>query len=168
MGWRFAPQWRTIDREMPAVIDLTELLRVEDIHLRFQAASVIEAIPRLLRPALTRSFDNQTRIDEIIAAVIKREQDTATMCGALALPHARHSAVGEFVLALAANADGVIAGQNNPRLIFAFVSPEGRRDQHLQLLASLARLSQNPKIVEQIAGASNADQAIDALRSAGI
>jgi mannitol/fructose-specific phosphotransferase system IIA component (Ntr-type) len=86
----------------------------------------------------------------------------------LALPHARHGAVGEFILSLAANASGVIAGRSEPRLIFAFVSPEGRREQHLQLLAWLARISQNRKLIEQIAGASSADQVLDALRQAGV
>jgi mannitol/fructose-specific phosphotransferase system IIA component (Ntr-type) len=152
---------------MPATVDLTEVLRVEDIHLNFKAASVIEAIPLLLRPALIRRLGQRAVVDEIVAAVIKREEETATLCGPLALPHARHSAVAEFILSLAASADGAIAGRSEPRLIFAFVSPEGRREQHLQLLAWLARISQNRKLIEQIAGASSTDQVLDALRGAG-
>jgi mannitol/fructose-specific phosphotransferase system IIA component (Ntr-type) len=73
--------------------------------------------------------------------------------------------VNDFVVALGANADGVIGGEPQPRVMFAFVSPEYRREQHLQLLAALARLSQNEWIVEKIAGASTAEQVLDALRA---
>jgi len=48
------------------------------------------------------------------------------------------------------------------------ISPEGKREQHLQLLASLARLSQNPKVVDQIAAASSADQVIETMRRIGV
>ncbi|HEX9407900.1 MAG TPA: PTS sugar transporter subunit IIA [Thermoanaerobaculia bacterium] len=153
---------------MPATLDLTELLHVDDIHFDFRAASIIEAIPLLLRPALERRGEHRQRIDEIIASAIRREEDTPTRCGPLALPHARHAGVADFILSLGVNSAGILPGHPEPRLVFAFVSPEERREQHLQLLASLARLSQNEWIVEKIAGASAADQVVDALRSAGV
>ena len=153
---------------MAAAVDLTELLNVDDIHFRFEARTIVEAIPILLRPALMRRVNDRQMIDDIIAAAIKREEETPTRCGSLALPHARHSGIADFILSLGLNSSGVIAGQPEPRLIFAFVSPEGRREQHLHLLASLARLSQNESIIEKIAGASAAEQVLDALRSAGV
>ena len=153
---------------MPATLDVTELLHVDDIHFNFQADSVIAAIPLLLRPAILRRVPDAALADRIVAAAVKREEDTSTRCGPLGLPHARSADVADFILALGVNASGVITGQPEPRLMFAFVTPEGRREQHLQLLASLARLSQNERIVEQIAGASTADQVRDALRAAGV
>ena len=153
---------------MPATVDLTELLHVDDIHFNFQTASVVEAIPLLLRPAIMRRRNDSALADRIVAAAIKREEDTSTRCGPLGLPHARSAEVSEFILALGVNASGVIAGHPEPRLIFAFVSPEGRREQHLQLLASLARLSQNERTVEKIAGAATADGVLEALRAAGV
>lgn len=153
---------------MPATVDLTELLHVDDIHFNFQTASVVEAIPLLLRPAIMRRRNDSALADRIVAAAIKREEDTSTRCGPLGLPHARSAEVSEFILALGVNASGVIAGHPEPRLIFAFVSPEGRREQHLQLLASLARLSQNERTVEKIAGAATADEVLEALRAAGV
>jgi len=146
--------------------DVADVLRAADIHIRFRAASVIEAIPQLLRPALTRRSIDAATIEDMITAAVRREQDTSTRCGPIGLPHARSAAVNDFVVALGANPDGVIEGEPQPRVIFAFVSPENRREQHLQLLAALARLSQNEAIVEKIAGASSADQVMDALRVA--
>lgn len=150
---------------MPATIDLTELLRADDVHLQFAANSVIDAIPLLLRPALERRIHDSNVVDQIVDAAVKREADTSTRCGSLSLPHARSSALSDFILSLGANSAGVITGFPEPRLIFAFVSPEGRREQHLQLLAVLARLSQNERLVEKIAGATNADHVIEILRS---
>jgi mannitol/fructose-specific phosphotransferase system IIA component (Ntr-type) len=144
-------------------IALTDLLDLRDIHLNFEAGSVIEAIPLLLRPPLMRRLHDESVVNTIIDAAIAREKESATLCGTLALPHARHPALDDFVVSLAITAAG-----GNPRLIFAFASPQGKREQHLQLLASLARLSQNASLVDQIASATSADQVLDALRSAGI
>ena len=164
MGRRYVAQ----SSGMPATLDITELLHVDDIHFNFQAASVIDAIPPLLRPAILRRLHDNALAENIVAAAIRREQDTSTRCGPLGLPHARSAEVMEFILALGVNGSGVIAGQPEPRLMFAFVTPEGKREQHLQLLASLARLSQNERIVERIAGASTVDQVLEALRAAGV
>ena len=147
---------------MPAVLDLTEFLRADDIHLRFSAPSVIDAIPLLLRPALARRIGDRNVAEQIIEAAVKREGETSTRCGSLSLPHTRSTAVPAFVLALGSNAAGVI-GEPEPRLIFAFVSPEAQRDQHLQLLATLARLSQNSRMVASIAAATSAGEVIQLL-----
>ena len=148
---------------MQAVFDLTQLLRADDIHLGFQSASVTEAIPVLLRPALERAFGDRDVVEPIIEAAVKREAETSTRCGSLSLPHARSSSVSTFILALGCNPNGVIAGDAEPRLMFAFVSPESQRDQHLQLLATLARLSQNARMVSAIAGATSAEEVLQLL-----
>jgi mannitol/fructose-specific phosphotransferase system IIA component (Ntr-type) len=150
---------------MIATVPLTGLLDRADIQLEFQTASVAEAIPRLLYPALMRRVHDPSVANEIVASAVKREEESSTRCGALLLPHARSPRVDNFVVSLGVNSKGTIAGQPTPRLIFAFASPEGKREQHLQLLASLARLSQNPNVVDQIVAASSVDQVIDALRS---
>ena len=147
-----------------AAFVVADVLRAADIHVGFRAASVVDAIPMLLGPALTRRSIDAATVESVIAAAVRREQDTSTRCGPIGLPHARSASVNDFVVALGANSDGVISGEPQPRVIFAFVSPENRREQHLQLLAALARLSQNEAIVEKIAGASSADQVLDALR----
>ena len=153
---------------MIATLPLTDLLDRADIHLHFRAGSIVEAIPQLLRPALVRRVQDLQLVNTIIDAAIKREEDTPTTCGALALPHARNTDLQNFVLTLGANAEGVIDGHSNLRLIFAFASPESKREQHLQLLASLARLSQNPKVIDQIVSAADANAVMEILRNAGV
>lgn len=152
---------------MPGTIAITDLLRLEDIHVRFAAPSIIDAIPVLLQPALDHHVRSDVR-DEIVASVIRREQETATTCGTLSLPHARNAHVHRFVVAVAANASGVVAGQPEPRIIFAFVSPDAKREEHLHFLASLARVSQNRALIDRIAGASDAGDVLAALRDAGL
>jgi mannitol/fructose-specific phosphotransferase system IIA component (Ntr-type) len=151
---------------MPATIDLSELFHADDVHVRFRADSVIDAIPVLLRPALTRRIHDRDSVERIVEAAIKREEETSTRCGSLYLPHARSASLDDFILALGANTDGVLRGQPEPRLIVAFASPEGRREQHLQLLATLARLSQNAAVVEKIADASGGEEVLQILRTA--
>jgi mannitol/fructose-specific phosphotransferase system IIA component (Ntr-type) len=153
---------------MPGTIAITDLLRVEDVHPHFEALSVIDAIPVLLGPALAHHVSRADVRDEIIAAVIKRERETATACGTLSLPHARHAMVDEFVVSVGANANGIVAAQKEPRIIFAFVSPERKREEHLHFLASLARLSQNRTLVDVIAGANDPEDVLAALRNAGL
>lgn len=153
---------------MPATIALSELLELEDVHVEFQTPSVIDAVPLLLRPPLARRGIPPASIAGILGAVTGRECETSTVCGSLVLPHARSADVSDFVLAVGANASGVVIGAREPRLILAFVSPGPKREQHLQLLASLARLSQNARLVDEIAGAATAAQLIAALRMAGV
>ena len=143
---------------------VADFLDVRDIHLRFRAASVIDAIPPLLQPALSRRLDEST-VRSIINDVVKRETEGTTNCGALGLPHTRSDAVHDFVLSIGVNAEGVIAGQSEPRIMFAFVSPAAGRQEHLNFLAALARLSQNPALVEQIVLAVTPEQVIEAIRS---
>jgi mannitol/fructose-specific phosphotransferase system IIA component (Ntr-type) len=140
---------------------VSDLLEPDDIHLHFNSASIIDAVPRLLEPALTRLLHDPQAGKSIVDAVVRREQETSTRCGALALPHARSSAVDRFVVTLGVR-------DETPRLIFAFVSPEGKREEHLQLLASLARISQNAAVVNAIADAASAGDVIAALRGAGM
>jgi mannitol/fructose-specific phosphotransferase system IIA component (Ntr-type) len=144
---------------------VSDLLDARDIHLRFRAPSVVEAIPALLQPALSRRLDEAT-VRSIIDDVVKRETEGTTNCGPLGLPHARSNAVDDFVLSIGVNSEGMIAGQREPRILFAFVSPAARRQEHLNFLAALARISQNPAIVEQIVRAVTPEQVIEAIRSA--
>lgn len=148
-------------------IAVPELLDVRDVHLGFRASSVLDAIPLLLRPALARRVDDATA-QSIIDAAIKRESEGATMCGPLGLPHARTNAIDDFLLAVAANPRGVIDDQAEPRIMFAFVSPASKRQEHLNLLAALARLSQNPGIVQKVVDAGAPGEVLDILRGAGI
>ncbi|HEX9161436.1 MAG TPA: PTS sugar transporter subunit IIA, partial [Thermoanaerobaculia bacterium] len=140
------------------------LLDARDVHLQFRADSIVAAIPPLLGPALVR-IAGEAAAESIVADVVKREQEGATKCGPIGLPHTRSAAVDEFVLAVAVNPDGVIAGDAEPRIMFAFVSPAARRQEHLNLLAALARLSQNAAVVDQIVRATSPEQVVETLRA---
>lgn len=143
---------------MTQVLPVAEWLDAADIHLRFSAPSIDEAIPLLLRAPLTRECGDDLARQQIIDSIVKREGEGSTVCGPVALPHARNSAVKRFVVSLGINAGGVIEGHAEPRLIIAFVSPEAKREDHLRLLSGLARLAQNPAVVDQLTSATSAEQ----------
>ena len=152
---------------MTQVLPVAEWLDTADFHLRFAAPSIDEAIPLLLRAPLTRECGDDNAAQQVIDSIVKRERDGSTVCGPVALPHTRTSAVKRFVLSLGINARGVIEGQAEPRLILAFVSPEAKREDHLRLLATLARLAQNPAVVDQLTSATSAEQVEKILDAAG-
>jgi mannitol/fructose-specific phosphotransferase system IIA component (Ntr-type) len=152
---------------MTQVLPVAEWLDTADIHLRFSAPSIDEAIPVLLRAPLTRECGADNVAQQVIDSTVKREREGSTVCGPVALPHTRNSAVKRFVLSLGINAGGVIEGHAEPRLIIAFVSPEAKREDHLRLLATLARLSQNPTVVNQLTSATSAEQVEKILETAG-
>src|SRR5205807_7661625 len=109
-----------------------------------------------------------TDIERITAALLAREREVSTVCGAiLALPHARDAAIAEFVAGLGVNANGVIEGNRTVRVIVAFVSPEGDRSGHLALLASLARLSRDARTIDALATAANPQAVVEILRQHG-
>lgn len=139
-------------------LPILELLDPADIHVQFVSSAVSEAIVQLLRAPLLRECRDEAVAQEVMDAVLKREAEGSTACGPVALPHARHPAVRRFVLAMGINAGGVIEGHAEPRLIFAFVSPEAKREDHLRLLAGLARFAQNPAVVDQLTSATSAEQ----------
>jgi mannitol/fructose-specific phosphotransferase system IIA component (Ntr-type) len=147
-------------------LPIPDLLDTADIHVRFSAPSIAEAIPPLLLAPLVRECGDSVA-QEIIDSIVKREGEGSTVCGPVALPHTRHSAARHFVLSLGINGGGVIEGQAEPRLIIAFVSPEAKREDHLRLLATLARLSQNPAVVDQLTSAASAEQVVKILGAAG-
>jgi mannitol/fructose-specific phosphotransferase system IIA component (Ntr-type) len=152
---------------MTHLLSVAEFLDTADIHVRFSAPSIDEAIPLLLLRPLAKECGGDAEAQRVIDAIVQREREGSTVCGSLALPHTRSSAVKSFVLSLGINAAGVIEGQAEPRLIIAFVSPEAKREDHLRLLATLARLSQNPAVVDQLTSATSAEQVEQILEVVG-
>jgi len=103
-------------------------------------------------------------VRRLIDAVIAREREMPTTCGASAIPHARDVAVKSFVAAIGTNGGGIIEGQREPRVIIAFLSPLEKHGEHLQLLAALSRLAHDTPAMNAIAEAKTAEDAIALLK----
>ena len=145
---------------------IADRIAADDIEIGIRAADVGSAGARLLEHALSRRGYPPDDVARIVAALVERERQISTVCSdTLALPHARDTKIGEFVIALGTNAEGVMDGNRALRVVVAFASPEGDRSGHLELLASLARLSRETQTVKAIAEANDAQAVMEILRA---
>lgn len=83
-----------------------------------------------------------TDVERFLADVEAREQQMATgLEGGIGIPHCRSAAVTAPSLAFGRSAEGVDFGaEDGPaRLIFLIAAPDGGGEEHMKVLAALAR-----------------------------
>jgi mannitol/fructose-specific phosphotransferase system IIA component (Ntr-type) len=89
----------------------------------------------------------------------------------MALPHARLSGVKRLQFAFGRSPESVIWGGRSSwpvRLVFLLAVPATDAVAYLHLLASLARLGQQPEILTQLCEAEDAQATLAALRQIGL
>lgn len=107
--------------------------------------------------------------DSLIEALLAREALGSTGIGhEVAIPHARWPGIGRLALALGRTDKGLdfdaIDGQPT-RLFFLLVTPEQDHDEHLHLLARLARLMKAPKTREALLGVDSVQGVLELFRA---
>ena len=144
-------------------MQLAELIEAKDIVIGTRAPSIGLAAEQLLRTTLPRRGFAAADIERFVSAVVEREREAPTLCGAIAIPHARDPQIQSFVGAIGINAAGIIEGSPGTRVVIVFLSPEGKRSEHLALLASLARLGRDNAAVAALAAAASAEDVVRLL-----
>jgi mannitol/fructose-specific phosphotransferase system IIA component (Ntr-type) len=145
-------------------VHLIDLISSSDVVIGLRAPDVASAAARLLEQTLPQHGFEPDEVRRLVAKVIAREREIPTVCGTTALPHARDGGINLFVAAVAINHDGVVQGQREPRVIIAFLSPESKRTEHLELLASLSRLSRDAAAIDAIAEAQTPQDVVALLQ----
>ncbi len=145
-------------------MNLSDLVSVDDVIIGVRARDVGEAAAQVLERTLPRLGFSPDEVKRLSAAVVAREREMATTCGAAAIPHARDGAVKSFIAAIGTNRDGIVEGQRDPRVIIAFLSPSSKTSEHLQLLASLSRLAHESKVMDAIAEPTTAERVVELLK----
>ncbi|HEY8712625.1 MAG TPA: PTS sugar transporter subunit IIA [Thermoanaerobaculia bacterium] len=146
-------------------MDLSNLLTLGDVVFSLRASDIGAAAAQLLTRTLPQHGYTRTDVDRLIQRVLERERQSPTLCGPMAIPHARDNELEKFVGAIGVNREGVITGSPSPRVIVTFVSPDHERSEHLALLSSIARLSRDQDAVSGIADAGDAQTVIDLVRA---
>ena len=146
-------------------MDLRDLLTPGDVVFSLRASDIGAAASQLLIRTLPLHGYTRTDVDRLVQRVLERERQSPTLCGPIAIPHARDNEIQRFVGAIGVNREGVITGLHSPRVIITFVSPDTERSEHLALLSSIARLSRDQEAVSGIADASDAQIVIDLVRA---
>jgi PTS system nitrogen regulatory IIA component len=146
-------------------MQLVDLLTANDVVFGIRGTDISNAAARLLRITLPRHGFDSAEVERLVEAVLARERETPTLCGAIAIPHARDARVKDFIVAIGINRDGVVEGAATPRVLIAFLSPESRRAEHLDLLARLARLSRDEAAISAIVAATTAEAVSEVIRA---
>jgi PTS system fructose-specific IIA component len=123
------------------------------------------AATRVLAEALA-SEGRVTDLDGFLEDVRKREEQMATgIHGGIGIPHARSAHVTEPSLVFGRSSKGIDWGaEDGPAtLIFLIAAPEGGGDDHLKILAALARRLMRPAFRESLLNAPDAAAVVDVV-----
>jgi mannitol/fructose-specific phosphotransferase system IIA component (Ntr-type) len=143
---------------------LSDLIEARDVVIGIHAPDIEAAAAQLLRQTLPRRGFASIDVERLVSAVLEREREAPTICGAIAIPHGRDPLLSSFVAAIGINARGLIEESPVPRVMIAFISPDGKRAEHLGLLSSVARLGRDDPAVASIAGAVSAEEVVRLIR----
>lgn len=116
------------------------LINENQVILQLQSTSRPDAI-REMASALAAS-GRVTDVEQFVADVTTREGQMPTgLPGGIGIPHARSAAVTEPSLVFARTAAGIDWGaEDGPAdIIFLIAAPDGGGEEHLSILAKLAR-----------------------------
>ncbi|HSU13863.1 cation:proton antiporter [Longimicrobium sp.] len=116
--------------------------------VRLGAMSFVAAVGRLLEGV----FDGDVA-REVANVVVRNEQQfSSELVPGVVLPHVRLKGLARPVLLLGVSREGVEfpRARHPARLIFLLVSPAERADEHLQMLAEVARLLSAPERVREM------------------
>lgn len=142
-----------------------DLLQLDQISLSNAAASkkrTLEVIAELLAAGT-----NTPSAEAIYEKLLDRERLGSTgMSHGIALPHARIKGIskptGAF-LQLAKGVDFDALDDKPVDLLFGLMVPEQATEAHLELLAGLAELFNNPQLCAQVRQATSAEQILHLL-----
>ena len=107
-----------------------------------------------------------TDLDGFLADVRKREEQMPTgLPGGIGIPHARSAYVTEPSLVFGRSREGIDWGaEDGPAtLIFLIAAPEGGGDDHLKILAALARRLMRTEFRESLMNAPDAAAVVDVV-----
>lgn len=105
-------------------------------------------------------------VDQLVADVLAREEIISTGLGdGVAIPHARSTAVAIPSVAIGRHAAGVDFGADDgaAHLIFLIAAPDAAGDQHLEILANLARRLVHEEFKDALKAAASAQDVVAIL-----
>jgi len=142
-------------------MNVNDILTPARIELAMRAASKKRALEGLSELIASDTNLNST---VVFQALIDRERIGSTGIGDnIAIPHGRMKGldkpVGAFTI-LEQQIDFDAIDQKPVNMIFALVVPEEATDEHLQLLAQLAKIFSNKQAKEKLLGANTPEDAL--------
>lgn len=145
-----------------AAMRLREYLRQDLVLTGFRAEGMESVISRISEH-LEASAIVSSR-DEVEAALLARERAHTTALGhGIAIPHATLPGLEHPSLLVALASEPIRFGpeESDPvRVFFVLLSPPGRENEHIKLLARICRLLRHPGFVEELQDAGSGEAAV--------
>lgn len=117
---------------------LKDFIVVDAITAELTATDRDGAIAELVKTLAVSGALPESAVDEVVAALIKREQNGSTGFGkGVAVPHVKHAKVKKMAGTVGRSANGIdfAALDHQPVFsIFLLLSPENQPQQHLQAM----------------------------------
>lgn len=134
----------------------------ELIDLALVASDKETAIRSLAQRAVAAG--RGTDAEQILKDVLARDEMGTPQFDGVAIPHARSAGISEATVLVARCNPGVVFDPEEPGadVIFMILVPEGAGDEHIQILASLARRLMDPEFTAALRS-SSADELMSAL-----
>ena len=146
-------------------MQVSELLREENMTLDLKATERFEAIRELIDMLYESGCISDK--EEIYQAALEREEAFSTGIGfQVAIPHAKSRFVEKASIAYGFSREGVewpSEDGENPKMIFLIVVPDTALNDHLRLLAQIARKLIHEDVRERILNAGTAEEVIRAF-----
>jgi PTS system fructose-specific IIA component len=136
-----------------------------DLDLDHAAGDKDGAIRRLVE--LAHAAGRVDDVEQLLADVRARETQMPTgLEGGIGIPHARSAAVRLPTLVFGRSAAGIDFGAADgpARLVFLIAAPDGGGDQHMTVLAALARRLVHQSFREALLDAGDPKDVVDLVR----
>lgn len=148
-------------------MELTSIMRPENMTLELKATDRVGAIKELIE--MLYASDAISDKEEILKAVLLREEEFSTGIGfQVAIPHAKSKFVKKASIAYGKSEAGVdwpSEDGQNPKMIFLIAVPDTVSNDHLKLLAQIARKIIHDDVRERILNAKKFEDVIHAFEN---
>jgi fructose-specific phosphotransferase system IIA component len=125
---------------------LADILQTEYIKIPLNATERDSAIHELMMLLSNKISD----YEQVYQAVLEREKVMTTGVGnGIAIPHCKHGACSEFLIALGISEQGInfnAVDNKDVKLIFLLLGPEDSPNTHIKLLSRISRLLNSNEI----------------------
>ena len=148
-------------------LNISELLSPARVDLGCEITS-----KKRLMEHVAAMLTRKTQVNEQAAfrVLIERERLGSTGVGhGVALPHGRMADIDDAILALATLSEPLdyqAADHEDVRIVVGLLVPENANEEHLQILARLAQLLNQPRLRQDLLQAKDKDGVFCALREA--
>ncbi len=145
---------------------ISEYLREDFVLLGLHARDVEGVVHELAARAHAIGLGEEALLAE---KLLERERlHTTTLGEGLAIPHATVPGLQRTVVGVArsgAPVESGVGGREPVRVFFVLLSPAGREQEHVKLLARICRLAQHEGFMDGLEAAPDARAIVEVIRS---